>query len=264
MHTEACAMKKLLLVGTATCCLGLAQPSLAADLPIPAKAPPPPAFTWTGCYAGGHLGGGWGAKLVTDPVQLVQDSLSGGPVTTGVTSVSLGPAGVVVGGQFGCDYQFVPSWVAGVEGAAAGSTMKDSTSVALPAGFPPDAALSAARTDFIAGVTARLGYALDRWLLYVRGGVAFAGDKYDVTGTFAGVPFRFEGLDQRLGWVAGGGVDWAFSGHWSVVLEYDYYQFGHRNVLMSDSVNAVSGPVDIKQSVQTVKLGLNFHMWDGQ
>jgi hypothetical protein len=27
-------------------------------------------------------------------------------------------------------------------------------------------------------------------------------------------------------------------------------------------INAVSGPVDFKQSVQVVKLGLNFHMWD--
>jgi hypothetical protein len=30
---------------------------------------------------------------------------------------------------------------------------------------------------------------------------------------------------------------------------------------MSDSVNVLSGPVDIKQTVQMVKLGLNFHVW---
>jgi hypothetical protein len=48
------------------------------------------------------------------------------------------------------------------------------------------------------------------------------------------------------------------------VLEYDYYQFGHHSVLMSDAVNAASGPVDFKQSVQIAKVGLNFHMWDGQ
>ena len=81
---------------------------------------------------------------------------------------------------------------------------------------------------------------------------------------FTGIPFGFEGLDQRLGWVVGGGVDWAFYHHWSLVLEYDYYQFGHHSLLMSDPVNAVSGPVDFKQSVQIAKLGLNFHMWNGQ
>jgi outer membrane immunogenic protein len=150
----------------------------------------------------------------------------------------------------------------GFEGAASGSTMKDSGNVVLP--LSGDTARVTARTDFIGSATARLGYAADRWLFYVKGGAAFAGDKYDVTGSFGGVPFGFEGLDQRLGWVAGGGVDWAFYHHWSVVLEYDYYQFGHHSVLMSDAVNAVSGPVDFKQSVQIAKVGLNFHMWDGQ
>jgi opacity protein-like surface antigen len=257
-------MKKLLLVGAAMCWLGMPGPVLAADMPIPTKAPMlPPIFSWTGCYLGAHVGGGWARKDVTDPVQLVQDNLSGiGPVTTGVTTVSVSPTGVVVGGQFGCDYQFAPSWVAGFEGAASGSTMNGSTTTALP--FSGDTALVTARTDFIASATARLGYAADRWLFYVKGGAAFAGDKYDVTGTFTGIPFGFEGLDQRPGWVVGGGVDWAFYHHWSLVLEYDYYQFGHHSVLMSDPVNAVSGPVDFKQSVQIAKLGLNFHMWGGQ
>ena len=70
-----------------------------------------------------------------------------------------------------------------------------------------------------------------------------------MNGIFTGIPFGFEGLDQRLGWSVGGGVDGAFSGHWSVTLEYDYYQFGHRSVLMSDPINLVSGPADFKQSV---------------
>jgi hypothetical protein len=79
----------------------------------------------------------------------------------------------------------------------------------LPLGLPGETALVSARTDFVASATARLGYAADRWLLYVKGGAAWAGDKYDVTGMFTGIPFSFEGLDQRVGWVAGGGVDWA-------------------------------------------------------
>ena len=255
-------MKTLLLVGAATCWLCMPVLALAADMPIPTKAPMlPPIFSWTGCYLGAHVGGGWARKNVTDPVQLVQDTLSGGPVTAGVTTVSVSPTGVVVGGQFGCDYQFAPSWVTGFEGAAAGSTMTGNTNVTLP--VSGDTALVTARTDFIASATARLGYAADRWLFYVKGGAAFAGDKYDVTGTFTGIPFGFEGLDQRLGWVVGGGVDWAFYRHWSLVLEYDYYQFGHHSVLMSDPVNG-SGPVDFQQSVQVAKLGLNFHMWNGQ
>ena len=90
--------------------------------------------------------------------------------------------------------------------------------------------------------TGRAGYAWDRWMLYVKGGVAWLGDRYDVTGTFTGVPFDLRRLgDQRLGWTAGGGVEWAFSDDWSVTLEYDYYGFGHAQRDVVDQVNAVSG-----------------------
>jgi outer membrane immunogenic protein len=263
MHTENSAMKKLLLVGVAAWALNPAAPALAADMPV--KAPMPArVFTWTGCYLGLHAGGGWGSKDVTDAVQLVQDSLSAAPVTIGTTTTHVAPTGAVVGGQFGCDYQVGPNWVVGLEGTASGSTMKGSTSVALPLGNPGESAVVTARTDFLYGGTVRLGFAADRWLLYVRGGAAVAGDKYDANGGFTGIAFGFEGLDQRIGWTVGGGVDWAFSGHWSADLEYDFYDFGHRTTLMSDSINAVSGPVDFKQSVQVVKVGLNFHMWDGR
>ena len=197
MHTEQSPMKKLLLVTAAICSLSIASPACAADLPVNViKAPAPlPVFSWTGCYLGAHVGGGWAGKNVTDPVKVVQDSLSGAPVTAGVTTVSVSPTGVVVGGQFGCDYQFAPSLAAGIEFAASGSTMKANTSVALPLGVPGETALVTARTDFLGSGTVRLGYAADRWLLYVKGGAAWAGDKYDVTGTFTGIPFGFEGLD---------------------------------------------------------------------
>jgi outer membrane immunogenic protein len=259
-------MKKLPLLSAAVCSLSIAGPSLAADMPMyAAKAPAPAfAFNWSGCYLGAHAGGGWANKAITDPVQLVQDSLSGAPVTAGVTTVNVSPSGAVVGGQIGCDYQFAPNWVVGVEGAASGSTMKGSTSVALPFGNPGDTALVTARTDFLPSATVRLGYAVDRVLFYVNGGAAWEGGKYTATGTFAGTGFGFEGLDQRFGWTVGGGVEWAFWHHWSAKLEYDYFGFGHGSVLMSDAINGVSGPVDVKQSVQIVKLGLNFHMWAGQ
>jgi opacity protein-like surface antigen len=118
--------------------------------------------------------------------------------------------------------------------------------------------------DFLPSVTGRFGYAADRWLFYVKGGVALASDNYSVTGTFTGIPFDFEGLDLRVGWTVGGGVEWAFSGFWSAKVEYDYYQFGSGTVQMSDATNVLAGPVNVKQSVQIVKAGLNFHVWGGQ
>jgi outer membrane immunogenic protein len=257
-------MKATLLLGAALSLLTVS--AFGADLEpgMEFKAPPvPPPFAWTGCYGGAHVGGGWASEGVTDPVQLVQDSFLFPGATVGVTTANVSPTGFVGGGQIGCDYQFAPTWVVGVEGAASGSTLRGSTSVGLPLGLSGEAASVTGRMDLIPSVTARLGYAADRWLFYVKGGVAWASDSYSVTGTFTGIPFDFEGLDLRLGWTAGGGVEWAFSDLWSARLEYDYYQFGNGSVLMSDSTNVFSGPVNVKQSVQIVKAGLNFHVWWG-
>ena len=95
-----------------------AGPTFAADMPRGVLAPSFAApFGWTGCYLGAHLGGGWAHKDLTDPVQLVQDSFLGAGSTTGITTANTAPRGVAVGGQIGCDYQFAPTWVVGIEGA---------------------------------------------------------------------------------------------------------------------------------------------------
>jgi outer membrane immunogenic protein len=260
-------MRKLVFAQAVALAVTLAGPAVAADLPLKSEVPyEAPRFSWTSCYLGGHLGGGFARKDMTDPVQLVQDTLGGAGTTTGITTVSTSPKGVVIGGQIGCDYQFASSLVIGIEGAASGSTMKGSRIVGLPAS-PPDLALVQANTDFLTSVTGRVGYAFDNVLLYAKGGVALAGDKYNVSGVTAlGAfgPFNFQGLDNRLGWTVGGGVDWAFSRHWSMNVEYDYYKFGSGNVLMNEMISAGAagaGVVDVKQTVQVVKVGVNFHIW---
>jgi len=256
-------MKKFILANLAA--LALAGPAFAADLPVKAPAPFVERFNWTGCYAGMHLGGGFASKSITDPVFLVQDTFAPG-TTTGITTVSPEPRGVVVGAQIGCDYQFANSIVIGVEGAVSGSTMKGTRVVGLP-GSPGDAALVQVNTDFLPSLTARIGYAFDNVLLYARGGAALAGDQFEISGTLTPTgpigtgPFDFRGLDNRWGWVVGGGVDWAFSRNWSAFVEYDYYQFGTTNILMTDQISGNAGLVSFSQHVQVVKGGVNFHVW---
>lgn len=252
-------MKKLFL-GSLALATTIAGSAMAADFPVKAPASFVQRFTWSGCYLGGSLGGGFAQKGITDPVQLVQDSFLGPGSTVGATTASVSPSGVLAGLQLGCDYQFAPSWVVGMEGAAYGARLDNSTTVGLPLGAP-DTALVKAKTDFLASVTVRLGYAFDNVLVYAKGGGAMAGDRFDVTGSFMGMPFSFEGLQDRLGWVAGGGVEWAFSPHWSVNIEYDYYGFGRRSVTMLDASNGFQASVDVGQHVQVVKAGVNFHIW---
>jgi outer membrane immunogenic protein len=104
----------------------------------------------------------------------------------------------------------------------------------------------------------RVGYAFDRWLYYARAGAAWAGDKY----TIVGDGFAFQGLDTRPGWTVGVGIEWAFARNWSARLAYDYYGLGTRTIQMTDNINAFGpAPIDAKQNVQTLKLGVNFHVW---
>jgi len=267
-------MSKLSLVGIAGLALVVTEPALAADFPVemPVKATFVQRFTWTSCYIGMHGGGAWMSNTVTDPVLLVQDNINlGGPgfTTVGPTTVGVDQHGVVVGGQLGCDYQAPSNFVIGIEGAASGSTLKGERPLALP-DSPPDTALLTIKTDFIPTVTGRVGYAADHWLFYAKGGVAWANSKYSLTGTFTaagavvpGIPFDFEGLSDRFGWTAGAGVEWAFCEDWSARLEYDYYDFGTHTATMNDVANG-PGPLSFKTTMQTVKLGINFHVWGWQ
>lgn len=254
-------MRKSLLAFIAISWPSIVGSALAADMPVKPWTTPAPAFSWTSCYLGAHLGGGWTSSSVTDPVLLAQDdSIGGAPGTTvGTTTSKVSGSGVLVGGQIGCDYQFAGNWVVGVEGAVSGSTMRGNVTVGLP--VTGEQANFSARTDFLPSTTLRIGYAFDRVLLFAKGGAAWAGEKYTETGTFNGAGFGFEGLNTQGGWTVGAGVEWAFYRSWSASLEYDYYSFGNSNILMTDNINQTSGSVNVKQDIQVVKAAVNFHLW---
>jgi outer membrane immunogenic protein len=245
-------MKATVLGGAAASLLTIS--AYAADLGIP-SAPQPviPPFTWTSCYAGVHAGGGWGKKDMTDSVGI----FSG---ITNYSSVSDDVSGYQVGGQIGCDYQFAPTWVVGVEGAASGGNISKTVTIPIPS--VPDTASFKSTTDFLASITGRIGYTWNRWMLYGKGGVALVGDRYH-TDDLAGL-FFFDATENRIGWTAGAGVEWAFTPEWSVKLEYNYYGFGTRSLLFTDTVTTnPNAPANISQSIQLVTLGVNFHARSG-
>ena len=106
-------MRKRYLSTLALAVLGHATGSaMAADLPVKAPAAPVPAFSWTGCYIGGHIG-----AVISDD-QLT--SIFG-------NTHSFSSTGFVGGGQIGCDYQFATGWIVGVEGQAAWTSQASRT-----------------------------------------------------------------------------------------------------------------------------------------
>ena len=255
-------MKAIVLAGAAASLLTVS--AFAADLGIP-QAPPQimvPPFTWTTCYAGLHAGGGWGQKDLTDSVGILSNPTL---VPGGFSSANLDVSGYMLGGQIGCNYQFTPNWVVGIEGVLSGGNIGGTTSFATTVAVPGDDTASfKSTTDFLASVTGRVGYAWDRWMLYSKGGVALVGDRYHASDALQ--TYAFDGTEDRLGWTAGAGIEWAFTPLWSVKLEYDYYWFGQKSVSFIDTtiIGAAIGvpfiaPVNITQNIQVVTLGVNFH-----
>jgi outer membrane immunogenic protein len=258
-------MRSFLLASTAV--VTLTGAALAADLParIPTKAPIVAApFSWTGCYVGVHAGAGWARTGFTD-------------VGAGAFIAPTGPeidvnsrTGFVGGGQVGCDYQFASNWVVGAAGDFSWASIDGETNDPFFAGKTPGVPLSLhSRTDFLASATGRVGYAWDRYLVYAKGGAAWSHDKYQVnnfncTATIF-VSCNTSATETRLGWIAGGGLEWALAPNWSALIEYDHYGFGTRGLTFTDpaQVNSASfNGFNVKLNVDVVKVGLNYRFGD--
>jgi outer membrane immunogenic protein len=216
----------------------------AADLAV--KAAPVALYNWTGCYVGGHVGGAFSEYTATN--------LAG-------SGASHDSSGFVGGGQIGCDYQFAPAWVLGVEGQGAWTSLKEShashvTSFTTGATVPSQFTVS---NDALASATARLGYSfVDRWLFYVKGGAAFTNEKVNdaFTNDF-GIAVDPSTSTLRVGGTVGTGVEWALGRNWSATLEYDYYDFGSKALRLKDGNTFVSVS-SFKDTIHAVTVGLNY------
>jgi len=179
-------MKKLVAVFLAGSALSLASAASAADLSAVAPAG---VYDWSGFYAGLQAGGGW---------------------TTVRSGAVANLNGIMLGAHAGYNFQH-GSFVYGLEADLNYNFNRTQTAANIWAGTPWDAS-----------VRARLGYALDRTLFYVTGGVAFTNLGVDRTPPAA--PPRSD--VSFTGWTAGAGVEHAFTGNMTARIEYRYTDFG--------------------------------------
>ena len=221
-------MKKRIFAAAALAA-ATAGSAIAADLPVKAPVYPPEVmpYNWTGLYVGGHIGWGWGRKTWSNPGILLSEH---------------DVDGFLGGAQVGFNYQ-IQNFVLGID--ADGSAADIS-------GDGPDQFGDSLRdrTRWLASLTARLGFAWDRWLIYGKGGAAWAGDQF----SFLAPSGRNASTDQtRSGWTAGAGIEYGIWDNWSLRLEYDYMDFGTKHVTW------VTGDfADIEQKIHVVKVGLNY------
>src|SRR5262249_42775698 len=177
-------MKKLLLAGVAASALTIAHSGNAPAADMALKAPPPPpVFSWTGCFGGVQVGWGWARHKIDQS----QFNTIAGTTFRSASSGHIDSSGAVFGGQVGCDYQFVgSSWVVGIQGTFLGTDLDRTgqdphngvtqTVIGLPA--IPNTFTGGSigvRTRSLASVTGRVGWTgwSPQTMVYVRGGGAW-------------------------------------------------------------------------------------------
>ncbi|MCX8999962.1 porin family protein [Rhizobiaceae bacterium BDR2-2] len=202
-----------------------ASVAMAADVVYEAPQPPvaeiaTPVFTWSGPYLGIQGGGSWLDGDFSAAGATASDDFNGGRF------------GVFGGYQ----YQFDNNFVLGLEGDVSYDWNENTYLDAVDVG-----------TDWSGSVRAKVGYAIDRALIYATGGWAITRGYIDISG--AG-----EETKTFNGYTVGAGVDYAFTDNIFTKLEYRFNDFGDKNVdVLGVPVNA-----DLKQHLLTVGIGVKF------
>jgi outer membrane immunogenic protein len=206
-----------------------------------------------------NVGGGWTSNQWNSQGVWEAPGIS-------VTNFDPSTSHVLGGVQAGANYQFGP-WVAGIEADAMALGAKSTANGNVFVGgvaAPGITAIGNSQVDWLALFTGRLGWAWDRALLYVKGGVA-AGQTKDNFDLFAvGAPGIFLDFGTKtnvmVGGTIGAGIEYAFAPHWSAKIEYNYVDLGKN----TDNFNVLAGAAtltfreDIQHTINIVKFGANY------
>lgn len=170
----------------------------AADIlyrePPPAPvAMAPVIYDWTGFYLGGHGGYVWTRLGLSG--DFATDSFDGG----------------LLGAHTGANWQ-VDNWVFGVEGDISYTWNENTYIGEIDIG-----------TDWQGSVRARLGYAIDRTLIFATGGLAITRGYVEIDLA------NYRATDTFTGWTVGGGLEHAFTNNWTTRLEYRYSDYGRED-----------------------------------
>jgi outer membrane immunogenic protein len=186
-------LKNLILAAVAVSALsGVAQAADAVnEVPAaPAADYAAPGFSWAGFYGGVTGGYAW------DKVKLEDDTFSGSTTFNGARFGAFG----------GYNAEIAPSIILGAE-ADLGYNWADKTF----GGAKIEAGVNGS-------VRARVGYAMDKALVYAAGGYAATNGKISVPG--------YSDSDTFHGWTVGVGVDYAVTDNIFARAEYRYNDFG--------------------------------------
>jgi outer membrane immunogenic protein len=270
-------LSRFAIASLLACSSALPPAAMAADLYRPGgvgmKDAPAylPAISWTGFYAGVNGGYGW-SNSDTHNITVFQPD--GDPYPTGPLPYKLNQDGGFAGLQLGYNRQ-IDRIVLGIEADIQASDINGDSKTSFD---PPVIAnfdyLASTQVDWFGTLRGRLGYSLDRTLLYVTGGLAFGHVKYGADYVFTdpncckGSFGVVNGSDTSTGYVIGAGIEHMLDANWSLKLEYQYIDLG---TLDADGklffANGEPSGETVKSKIDTdfhaVRLGINYRFGGG-
>jgi outer membrane immunogenic protein len=229
--------------------------AMAADMPVKApylKAPPPMAYSWTGCY----IAGGAGYGMFNQDQFEESDP---GHVAAGLSATTGGRGWFGTAGA-GCDYQVSSSIVIGAFGDWDFGDIKGQLNVS------PITALGTESEKWAWGAGARIGWLVTPTVLtYFSGGFTQAHfDSVGFVSQVTGLPSSFNMVANSYnGWFLGSGFEYAVSflpSGFFLKSEYRYSTFQAADVSLADNTTGlnIGSDVNSKKYVQTVRSELVF------
>lgn len=286
-------MKRVACAAVLAACVSVSGSAFAADLSL--KDTPVyeifPETIWTGLYVGGHVGASWSDADVTDVNEL--------NTIDPHANVSISTSDLLYGAQIGYNLQR-GNLVYGLE-ADIGQMKLDGSASALMQeegkngyNYSTDrncdgTGIQQCRLEskysissgLYGDLTARVGYANNKALFYVKGGAAFLNVDVDASYTAQHAwalddqdevaQFDYSKSETMWGWTIGAGVEYALNRSLSLKAEYQHFDFGTLDMSYEGKQTrwwgagstTLTGDSGTDVTVDAVSVGMNYRFNGG-
>jgi outer membrane immunogenic protein len=232
---------------------------------VSAAEPSAPTYNWSGLYVGLFGGGAFGGETTATELGSTGGVFPAGTGYNGIGSWRYDlDEGFIGGGQIGYNHQ-IGILVLGLENELGYIDKKGSR--ADPSSLGLDTVSRTKVGEWYDVLAGRIGIALDRFLIYGKGGVAFTELSSRVTdnciaGPCGGGTVRAKGTKSVVTGAVGGGLEYAFAQNWTLKAEYLLIHIDKSFRSAGPGGGAAAGSnwswkhhVD---ELHTVKVGVNF------
>ena len=193
---------------------------------------------WGGWYLGGHTG-------------YVRGKANSTLSNSAVPNASSSFGSLAGGALIGYSVQLRSQLVLGLEADVSSPNFRDDDD--LVSSRQTSVGSVTERLDLFGHARGRIGYALDRWLLYGAGGLAWSLGRF-IQGS-GQPPTNDDHLHFRPGWTMGAGVELTFAPRWTTRLEYVYDRLSSADATFSSGASTES-----TVGLHSVRLALDWRL----